>query len=60
MSDFVKKLYKILKDHSFSRVVSWGSDRDCSVVKVTEMPTSPFPVIDFLDLTNALPRFVRT
>ncbi|KAI6097986.1 HSF-type DNA-binding-domain-containing protein [Pisolithus thermaeus] len=32
-SDFVKKLYKMLEDQSFSHVVSWGPNGDCFVVK---------------------------
>ncbi|KAG1742022.1 winged helix DNA-binding domain-containing protein [Suillus lakei] len=32
-SDFVKKLYKMLEDASFSHVVSWGPQGDCFVVK---------------------------
>ncbi|KAG1765848.1 HSF-type DNA-binding-domain-containing protein [Suillus placidus] len=32
-SDFVKKLYKMLEDHTFSHVVSWGPQGDCFVVK---------------------------
>ncbi|KAF8470424.1 HSF-type DNA-binding-domain-containing protein [Russula ochroleuca] len=32
-SDFVKKLYKMLEDPSFQRVVSWGPNGDCFVVK---------------------------
>ncbi|CDO70320.1 hypothetical protein BN946_scf184843.g9 [Trametes cinnabarina] len=32
-SDFVKKLYKMLEDTSFSDVVSWGPHGDCFVVK---------------------------
>ncbi|KAH8099669.1 HSF-type DNA-binding-domain-containing protein [Cristinia sonorae] len=32
-SDFVKKLYKMLEDTSFSHVVSWGPQGDCFVVK---------------------------
>ncbi|KAG0701689.1 HSF-type DNA-binding-domain-containing protein [Suillus ampliporus] len=32
-SDFVKKLYKMLEDHTFSQVVSWGPQGDCFVVK---------------------------
>ncbi|KAI0263425.1 HSF-type DNA-binding-domain-containing protein [Gloeopeniophorella convolvens] len=32
-SDFVKKLYKMLEDSSFQRVVSWGPNGDCFVVK---------------------------
>ncbi|KAG2366087.1 HSF-type DNA-binding-domain-containing protein [Suillus spraguei] len=32
-SDFVKKLYKMLEDHAFSHVVSWGPQGDCFVVK---------------------------
>ncbi|KAI8982936.1 HSF-type DNA-binding-domain-containing protein [Trametes punicea] len=32
-SDFVKKLYKMLEDTSFSDVVSWGPNGDCFVVK---------------------------
>lgn len=32
-SDFVKKLYKMLEDTSWSQVVSWGPQGDCFVVK---------------------------
>ncbi|KAH9832842.1 HSF-type DNA-binding-domain-containing protein [Rhodofomes roseus] len=32
-SDFVKKLYKMLEDTSWSHVVSWGPHGDCFVVK---------------------------
>ncbi|KZS89929.1 hypothetical protein SISNIDRAFT_416127 [Sistotremastrum niveocremeum HHB9708] len=32
-SDFVKKLYKMLEDPSFSHVVSWGPSGDCFIVK---------------------------
>ncbi|KZT02387.1 uncharacterized protein LAESUDRAFT_415034 [Laetiporus sulphureus 93-53] len=32
-SDFVKKLYKMLEDTSWSHVVSWGPQGDCFVVK---------------------------
>jgi osomolarity two-component system response regulator SKN7 len=32
-SDFVKKLYKMLEDHSCSHIVSWGPQGDCFVVK---------------------------
>ncbi|KAG1725717.1 HSF-type DNA-binding-domain-containing protein [Suillus paluster] len=32
-SDFVKKLYKMLEDQSFTHVVSWGPQGDCFVVK---------------------------
>ncbi|KAG1891678.1 winged helix DNA-binding domain-containing protein [Suillus fuscotomentosus] len=32
-SDFVKRLYKMLEDHTFSHVVSWGPQGDCFVVK---------------------------
>ncbi|KAG2063109.1 winged helix DNA-binding domain-containing protein [Suillus decipiens] len=32
-SDFVKKLYQMLEDHTFSHVVSWGPQGDCFVVK---------------------------
>ncbi|KIM56204.1 hypothetical protein SCLCIDRAFT_250686 [Scleroderma citrinum Foug A] len=39
-SDFLKKLYKVLEDHSFSRVVSWARWR-------------LFFCKDFLDLANA-------
>ncbi|KAG2030082.1 HSF-type DNA-binding-domain-containing protein, partial [Suillus americanus] len=35
ISDFVKKLYKMLEDHTFSHVVSWGPQGDCFVVKDT-------------------------
>ncbi|KAJ6568039.1 winged helix DNA-binding domain-containing protein [Mycena vulgaris] len=32
-SDFVKKLYKMLDDHTFQNVVCWGPRGDCFVVK---------------------------
>ncbi|KAI9567199.1 winged helix DNA-binding domain-containing protein [Boletus coccyginus] len=31
--DFVKKLYKMLEDQSFTHVVAWGPNGDCFVVK---------------------------
>ncbi|KAG2082248.1 winged helix DNA-binding domain-containing protein, partial [Suillus cothurnatus] len=43
-SDFVKKLFKMLEDHTFSHVVSWGPQGDCFVVKdVNEFTKSILP-----------------
>ncbi|EPQ57751.1 hypothetical protein GLOTRDRAFT_119791 [Gloeophyllum trabeum ATCC 11539] len=43
-SDFVKKLYKMLEDASFSNIVSWGPAGDCFVVKdMNEFTKSVLP-----------------
>ncbi|KZT23920.1 hypothetical protein NEOLEDRAFT_1068377 [Neolentinus lepideus HHB14362 ss-1] len=43
-SDFVKKLYKMLEDQSFSHIVSWGPAGDCFVVKdMNEFTKSVLP-----------------
>ncbi|KAF8582339.1 hypothetical protein K439DRAFT_1618399 [Ramaria rubella] len=43
-SDFVKKLYKMLQDNTYSDVVCWGSGGDCFIIKdMTEFTKSILP-----------------